>query len=620
MSDRKWAVACAIVCAALAPSLPMRASAQARPVPEPKMSCASVLGLTLPNAQILSATEQSSPVAHCAIVGVINKRVSQQDPDHFIYGIGFALNLPDTWTGRFEMMGGGGSDGSLRNPLGFIGSELAAGWAVAADDGGHEDAPGNPLLGWIDDDRNAGGTAHFAVDEQARVDFGYNGIAQTTAISKAIIEQYYGVSARYSYLCGCSNGGRDGIVAAQREPRAFDGVLAGNPGFDLPKAAVAEAWNEVQLAPLATHNDSNGVPYVGDTFEPQDLEVASAAILSACDALDGLVDGIIDDYSGCTDKLVYAALEAWTCSPGGAHGDTPHGGTCLTAEQVAALERIFAGPMNSQGRSLYSRWYWDAGIWDPLGAFGAGFGAWNVALPGPPGATNSAINLTLGAGAIPMIFTTPPVLTPVAGPNGQEAFVFNYNFDTDAPLIFATAPGYPQSSMNFMTGLAFEFFGHPNLGPFAHNGGKMIIYDAVNDGIFSAVDLVHWYNALLPAFPAVETQRYAKMYLVPNLAHCGGGPATAIFTANTLTALTNWVEKRAAPDAIIAANTSTSSPFPSGPPFDPQVARNFPTGGTRPLCPYPQQTRYSGSGPTNDAANFRCVVPSEHRTGEDNPH
>jgi Tannase and feruloyl esterase len=101
------------------------------------------------------------------------------------------------------------------------------------------------------------------------------------------------------------------------------------------------------------------------------------------------------------------------------------------------------------------------------------------------------------------------------------------------------------------------------------------------------------------------------MYLVPNLAHCGGGPATANFTGNMLSALTSWVEKRATPDAIIASNTNTSSPFPSGPPFDPRVAINFPTGGTRSLCPYPQQPRYPGTGPTNNAASFVCVLPSE---------
>ena len=109
---------------------------------------------------------------------------------------------------------------------------------------------------WIDDDSNAGGTGHFGLDEQARVDYGYNGIAKTTEISKLIIARYYGAAPQYSYLWGCSNGGRDAMVAAQREPNMFDGLVAGNPGFDLPRAGVAEAWNEQQLAPLATTTDT----------------------------------------------------------------------------------------------------------------------------------------------------------------------------------------------------------------------------------------------------------------------------------------------------------------------------------------------------------------------------
>ena len=584
----------------------------------PKIACSSLMGLTLPNTEIISASETSSPSAHCNVVGVINKRVSRQDPDHFTYGIGFELNLPDRWVGRFEMMGGGGTDGSLRDPLGFFGSELASGWAVATDDGGHEDAPGNPLLGWIDDDPNAGGSAHFGVDEQARIEYGYEGIEKTTQISKAIIAAYYGGGAQYSYLCGCSNGGRDAMVASQREPGFFDGIIAGNPGFDLPRAAVAEAWNEVQLAPLATHTDANGQPYVADTFQYQDLEVASAAILSACDALDGLVDGIIDNYTGCTNGRVYAALDEYTCRAGGGHGNTPHAGTCLTAPQITALKDIYAGPKNSSGQPLYSSWYWDAGIWDPFSAFGAGFGAWNIALPGPPGASNTAINLTLGAGAIPMIFTTPPVVTPVQGTAGQEAFIFNYNFDTEAPKIFKTAPAYPQSAMEFMTAIQFMKDGHADLAPFARHGGKMIIYDSINDGIFSAVDLVNWYDSLVPARGEPQGDRrdgnapdYIRLYLVPNMAHCGGGPATDSFGANLLTAITSWVEHDTAPGAIVAANTSTSSPFPPVAPFDPQVAQNFPTGGTRPLCPYPLQSRYSGSGNTKDAANFTCANPRD---------
>ena len=136
----------------------------------PRASCAGLTGLTLANAQILSATQKSG---YCNVIGIINKRISTQDPDHFTYGIGFALNLPNTWHGRFEMMGGGGTDGSLQSdPQGAAGVELGQGWVVAADDGGHEDGPNSLLGSYQDDDANAGGSAHFAIDAQARSDYG----------------------------------------------------------------------------------------------------------------------------------------------------------------------------------------------------------------------------------------------------------------------------------------------------------------------------------------------------------------------------------------------------------------------------------------------------------------
>ena len=407
----------------------------------PRASCAGLTGLTLPNAQILSATQKSG---YCNVIGIINKRTSTQDPDHFTYGIGFALNLPNTWHGRFEMMGGGGTDGSLRgDPPGAAGVELAQGWAVAADDGGHEDSPNSLLGGYQDDDANAGGSAHFAIDAQARSDYGYNGIEKTATISKQIIAQYYGLEAGFSYIMGCSNGGRDAMVASQKFPWLFDGVISQNPGFNLPQAGLAEAWNEQVLGTLATSKDANGQPFIPDTFPPQDLQVASAAILSACDALDGLVDGIIDNYHACTDKKVFPALANYTCGIG-PHGSTPHGGTCLTPAQVGALKKIYAGPVNSDGERLYSNWFWDAGIWTPPTAPGAGWGAWNVVTAPIPG-VNTAINLTLGAGALPMIFQTPPVVTPVGGPAGQEAYVFHFNFDTDAPKIFTETKAYPKA-------------------------------------------------------------------------------------------------------------------------------------------------------------------------------
>lgn len=570
----------------------------------PAVSCASLAGLSLPNTQIISATAVAASgtlPAYCNVVGVINQRVSAQDPDHFTYGIGFALNLPDGWVGRFEMQGGGGTDGSLNsNPRGSAGTELSQGWAVAADDGGHEDRLPNPF-GWQDDDANAGGSAHFGIDEQARVDYGYNGIQQTATISKQIIAHYYGQGPQHSYLWGCSNGGRDGMVSSQRFPETFDGIVAGNAGFDLPRAGIGEAWNEQALAPLATRTDVNGQPYIPDTFPPQDLQVVSAAVLSACDALDGLVDGIVDNYPACTNAQVYPSLDAFTCSATGAHGNTPHGGTCLTADQVAALKKLYGGPKNSKGKALYASWIWDAGIGTN------GWSAWNVGSIQASGPlSNNALNLTLGAGAIPMVFTTPPVVTPVSGPNGQEAFIFHYNFDTDAPKIDAETAAYPESPMDFMTGVSTD------LRRFERHGGKLITYDSLNDGIFSAQSIINWYKRM-NRHMGDKAERFARLFLIPNMGHCGGGPATNSFNANMLTAITDWVESGVAPDQIVAANTSKTSPFPSGGIFDPRVAQNFPTGGTRPLCAYPQLTRYKGSGATNDAANFVCVKPHDER-------
>ncbi len=598
-----FALNCIFGALSLALLAPMAmASGHSQSAVGPRVTCASLAGMKLPATRIISATEVTAPsLSYCHVVGVIGKRISAQDPDRFTYGIGFELNMPDQWTDRFEMQGGAGSDGSVSSPMGTFGIELGQGWAVAVDDGGHEDLLPNPF-GWADDDVNAGGAQHFAVDEQARIDYGYNGIEKTATISKLVISHYYGEPAHYSYLCGCSNGGRDGIVASQRAAHLFDGIIAGNPGFDLPRAGIAAAWNAQALAPLATRTDVNGQPYLPDTFPPLDLEVVAAVVLRACDALDGLVDGIIDNFPACTDGRVLPVLNQFTCSEVGAHGNTPHAGTCLTAAQAGALRRIIEGPMNSKREPLYSRWYWDAGLWDPPTAFGAGFWLWNVGKPGAGPLVNNSINLTLGAGAVPMIFSTPPVVTPVSGPQGQEALMFTYNFDTDAAKIKQSVLSYEQSSLAFMGGESSD------LSFYERQGGKLIIYSSVNDGIFSGANIVNWYERVNRAMGG-RADTFTRLFMVPNMAHCGGGPATDVFAGSMLQAIKEWVESGRAPDRIVARNINTSSPFPSGGMFDQRVANNFPTGGTRPLCPYPRQSRYRGSGSTAEASRFACVTP-----------
>jgi hypothetical protein len=235
-------------------------------------------------------------------------------------------------------------------------------------------------------------------------------------------------------------------------------------------------------------------------------------------------------------------------------------------------------------------------------------GAWNVVTAPVPG-VNTAINLTLGAGALPMIFQTPPVVTPVNGPTGQEAFVFRFNFDTDAPKIFARTRDYPESAMDFMAAVS------TNLHPFRAHGGKLIVSSSVNDGIFSGAAIARWYRKMNRHMGG-RAGDFARLFMVPNMAHCGGGATTTDFAKNELKAITDWVEKGIAPERIVAANTNTASPYPVGGLFDPRIAMSFPTGGTRPLCAYPKISTYKGSGMTNDAANFACLDP-QFRPGGD---
>ncbi len=543
------------------------------PVPAIASSCDLPFfsSLGLPNTVFTTATPKSAPVAHCEVIGQINSRTGV---DGKAYAIRFRLRLPDDWNERFYFQGGGGTDGSLDS--GIPSNVLPQGYAVVSTDGGHDNV--------IDYDPNAGGTAAFGVDPQARIDYGYNAVDEVTQASKYILKRYYGKRARYSYFVGCSNGGRQGMVASQRFPTYFDGIVAGDPGFDLPKAAVAEAWNEQALAPLATRLSTNGQPYLPDTFSDADLQLAANAILAACDDLDGLVDGIVDNYSACTNHRVYPRLGAIQCTG-------PKTAACLSADQVEALKKIWSGPTNSHGRVLYSTWPWDPGIYAP--GFALGFRAWSLGTPAAPNQplVNNAMNLTLGGGALPLIFVTPPAITPVTG---LEAYIFDFNFDTDAPRIFKTSGIYTESSMEFMTARSTD------LSSFKHHGGKLIIYNGNSDGVFSSHDIVRWYNAM-NATMHDKAQNFARLFLVPGMTHCFAGPGTTLFDA--FTPLVNWVENGIAPDSIVAM-------APPGTPWP---------GRTRPLCAYPEQTRYTGSGDINDAANFVCEMP-HHEHGHDFDH
>ena len=260
---------------------------------------------------------------HCEVTGRLRDRTGI-DGQH--YAIQFHMRLPTSWNGRFLFQGGGGSDGAVGDAIGAIGpgapSALARGFAVLSQDSGHDNRTNN--------DPARQGSIAFAYDPQARRDLAYASLDVTARTGKAIVRAFYGRAPDRSYFYGCSEGGREGMVFAQRFPELFDGIVAAAPGFALPKAAIAEAWDTQAFASLANRSDlmdSAGTPIIARTFSDADLALVADAVLAACDADDGVADGIVGDYRACTTERVVPALAARTCRDA-------KSAACLSADQV----------------------------------------------------------------------------------------------------------------------------------------------------------------------------------------------------------------------------------------------------------------------------------------------
>jgi len=464
--------------------------------------------------------------AHCLFRATLAPRTSAAG-QHL--GIGIELRLPAQWNQRFLFQGGGGLDGVLGPSYGLVSGThfppaLSRGFAVVATDGGHRSGS------MID--------PHFALDQQARIDYAYNALDRTTQLAKVLIRRFYGQPASHSYFVGCSNGGRQAMVVAERLPLQFDGIVAGDPSFRLTRTNIAEAWNEIVLAKAAPR-DPAGRPIISQALTEADLKLVSTAVLERCDALDGLADGMINDFKACHfDPAVL------TCRG-------PKSPSCLTATQVAALKSLMSGPHDSQGRPLYAAFPYDAGISTP--AFhGMHFGTSPTAVP------NSA-DATLGFDTLRYYAMTP------AAPDFD---VFKFDFDRDVQLTAETAKINDADSIN--------------LNSFAGRG-KLILYHGLSDQGLSPLDTLAWYQRLATANPG-PVRDWARLFLVPGMTHCAGGPSTDQF--DMLAAIQAWVEQGQAPDRIIA----TGEHFP---------------GQSRPLCAWPQVARYAG-GDTHQAESFSC--------------
>lgn len=543
------------------------ASCASPPTGSAPVACAALPGAmaSLANVRITEAAEvpddgKGTP-SHCRVTGVANERTGS---DGRRYAIGFEMRLPAAWNRRFLHQVNGGNDGKVVPALGGLQvlakNGLQRGFAVISSDSGHrDDDPANNPAGL------AKGNV-FGLDPQARRDYGYGANDTMFTVAQALMKTRYGRPPERNYMAGCSNGGRHGLVAATRYGDRYDGILAGAPGLNLPKAAVQHAW-DVQSWQMAD-------PDIRKAFSPDDMKLVAAKVLERCDRLDGAADGIVGDLPRCQTAFKLGELQ---CS-----GEK--NAQCLSAKQVSALQRAFAGPRNAKGEALYSDWSWDAGV----GA--ANWRFWKLESQIPPWDRLPLI-ATMGAGSLSYIFTTPPTRTP-GTPDELIRFLSRFDFDRDAPRIHATDASYRESAMQFMAPPDVD---DPKLAGFRAKGGKLIVYHGNSDAVFSVNDTTRWF-AKLQANAGAEAANFARFYPVPGMAHCAGGPATDQFDA--LGALVDWVEQGKAPGALIASVNPENKELPAG----------WSKTRTRPLCPWPQVARHTG-GDLESAASFRCEAP-----------
>jgi feruloyl esterase len=433
------------------------------------------------------------------------------------------------WNGKFEGVGGGGFAGIISYPAMVV--ALNAGYATASTDTGH-----------------TGNDPQFAMGHpELVIDFGFRAIHEMTVKGKQITEAFYGTAPRQSYFVGCSTGGRQGLAEAQRYPADYDGIVAGAPAINWPHLMMSALWNS-----QATLKDPES--YIPATK----LAAINDAAVAACDMLDGVKDGLVADGRQCRfDPATIVCKES--DSPG-----------CLTPKQAVALKRIYDGARYPDGKSIY---------------------------PGRlPGVERGWGNFTTGQAP------GRAILYNYSGGYVKYFVLGDANWD---PLTFDFAKDMATIDSDQKNRSALETM-NPDLKAFRDRGGKLILYHGWGDDAVSPLNTIDYYKTVVEktsggpkaadAFAAEDakfkqaadkTGDFMRLFMVPGMNHCGGGPGPNTFDAPT--ALANWVEKKQAPDTLLGSHMTNGA-----------------ADLTRPLCPYPMTAKYSGSGSVTDAANFRC--------------
>jgi len=495
-----------------------------------------IQGISPANTTIVSATPQSDPVAYCDVLGYVT--TLHPGPNQ----VNFELTLPAEGNGRFLFIGNGGFGGGFGFPEVFPDFEsipdlTKAGFAIAFTDTGHQ---GSFLDG------------SWALDDQAKQDdFLFRGVHVTTVAAKTITSRFYGRQPR-SYFAGCSDGGREALVEAQRYPTDFDGIVAGDPAIGASVAGFN--WNQEHLTVAA------------DDYLPADkLALIDTAVLNSCDAADGVADGLIQDPRKC--KFDPAVL---LCSLGGSSN-------CLTPGQVASLKAVYSGATRMNGQNVYS------GFSESDSAADGSWGTWITGLVAPdaPGSPEPWSDPTLAPWQF--LFQDQALKFFVFADPAYNSLSFNLNSSDLAKTQIVTNRGGAEGA-------------NPDLSSFQKHGGKLIIYHGWSDPAVTPRETIRYYQAVIQQQGDLDsTRHFARLFMAPGMQHCiGSGPGPNAF--DPLKPLIHWVERNVAPKRIVAAHFQDNDPSTG------VVTR------TMPLCPYPELAEFMG-GDVNNVANWSCKPP-----------
>jgi len=493
--------------------------------------CSSESLSDIPDVRVTKVSEESAPVPHCNLTGVIGTEIN------------FELLLPDDWNGKFVMGGGGGFAGSVVNGAQDFWGALQLGYATVGTDTGHQ---AHSM------------TADWALNNLERlVNFGHVAVHRTAVTSKALVENYYSQDIARSYFAGCSRGGGQALMEAQRYPKDFDGIVAAAPAYNWTHELGARWMRNAQLMyPDPTRIEE---PVIG----PEALKLIGDAVMAQCDDLDGLSDGVLNDPRQCGFDVSSLACEAPTSS------------ACLSPEQVEVAEAIY-GDFEIDGQVIPGT---------PVGAELPGWPVgWELWLTGGyvPGE-----NLDYHEGSDSDGFSAPAI------PNASWAFstgIFRFFLYNDPDWSYAgyDFTDFAQKAARVASTLNAD---NPDLSAFRAHGGKLIIDNGWMDGSMSAYGTLKYYENVLSQDPTARDD--VRLFLRPGVTHCMIGPGPD--GTNYLAAIDEWVESGEAPGQL-------SAPFRALLPGQPE-------GGGRILCAHPNVVTYNGNGDPRDPASFSCQLP-----------